>query len=454
MKPLAIAVFVISSQLSGFAMAQADCDGVFGCANAAQAEELRQIFTAYTEAISIGEFEEADALAKRVMELSIVINGRNSIHSANALTNLALVQHKKEEYDTARINYLAAINTIEGIDGALSVDLIRPLHRLGETELAMGETERALDNFSRAVEIGHVNKGPQNVDQVESLEAIAELHVMSGNYNAALNIQQSIYAYQGRAFGHESQEFLPAMEHYAKWMHRLSLYNKERNTYLRMIKIQETHLGKEDPRLIPNLMTVGASFHQRGFLPNDDRNIARLAGAGPDYYMRRAMRIATEHPDSDWRLRSTTAISVGDYYTRSHRFPRARAIYKDAWLTMSSDPEGLIVLQEVFESPVLLEDPQLPEFYENQYPLFEPESTEGFERGSITAQFDVTQSGKSVNVKLIESQPPGQTNIESLLVDVLKNVMHRPRMEDGESTDTRGLTFVYDYQYRISEPEG
>ena len=40
------------------AMAQAECDGVFGCADATQAEELRQIFAAYTEAVSIGELDE------------------------------------------------------------------------------------------------------------------------------------------------------------------------------------------------------------------------------------------------------------------------------------------------------------------------------------------------------------------------------------------------------------
>jgi len=433
-------------------MAQADCDDVFGCADAAQVEELRQMLAAYKEAVSNGELDEADVLAKRVMELSIVINGRDSTHSANALINLAFVQQQKEQYDTARINYLAAIDTIEGINGALSVDLIQPLHRLGETEIALGEAQRAMESFSRAVDIGHVNKGPQNLDQVETLEAIAELHAMSGNYSAALDIQQSIYAYRGRAYGSESEEFLPAMEHYAKWMHRLSLYNKERNTYLRMIKIQETHLGKDDPRLIPNLMTVGATFHQRGFLPDDDRNIARLAGAGPDYYMRRALRIATEHPDSDWRLRSTTALSVGDYYTRSHRFSRARAIYRDAWRAMSSHPDGLITQRKEFQSPVLLEDRELPEFYEDQYPLYEPESTEGFERGSITAEFDVTQSGKIVNVKVIEAQPPGHTNIEKLLVDELKYVMHRPRMEDGEPVDTRGMIFVYDYFYKNSDP--
>lgn len=453
MKKLAVLLFVIASQQPNLAVAQNDCDGVFGCADDAQAEELRQIFAAYTEAVSIGELDEAAALAKRVMELSIIINGRHSVHSANALTNLAMVQHKKEEYDIARINYLAAIQTIERVEGALSLDLIRALHRLGETELALGEFDKAKESFRRAVDIGHVTKGPQNIDQIESLEAIAEIQIMSGNYNAALDTQQSIYSYRAREYGHESEEFLPAMEHFAKWMHRLRLYNKERNTYLRMVKIQETHQGKDEISLIPTLITVGASFHQRGFLPNDDRNIARLAGAGPDYYMRRAMRIATEHPDSDWRLRSTTALSVGDYYTRSHRIARAGFIYDEAWQEMSETPDGLRMRDEEFQWPILLEDRRLPEYYEDQYPLYEPESPEGFEHGSITAKFDVTQSGKTVNVKLIETQPPGHTRIEKWLVDTMKYVMHRPRIEDGEQVDTRDIIFVYEYFYRNSDPK-
>ncbi len=138
----------------------------------------------------IGEFGEAENLAKLVMELSIVLNGRDTVYSANALTNLAYVQYRQEKFETSRLNLRAAIKTIEEIGGNLSADLIRPLHRLGQTELALGEVESATELFQRAVHIGHVHNGPQNTEQIESLEAIAKIYLKSNNIKEARNIQK------------------------------------------------------------------------------------------------------------------------------------------------------------------------------------------------------------------------------------------------------------------------
>ena len=113
MNRLLITVFICVPQFIFCATANAQCGEAFGCPDAAQAEELTQTLAAYKEAVSIRQLDEADALAKRVMELSIVINGRESVHSANALTNLAYVQSIKGQYEPARLNYLAAIETIE-----------------------------------------------------------------------------------------------------------------------------------------------------------------------------------------------------------------------------------------------------------------------------------------------------------------------------------------------------
>ena len=414
---------------------------------------MKQSLDGYKEAITIGQLGEAEVLAKRVMELSIVLNGRDSVYSANALTNLAYVQYKQEQYEPSRLNLQVAIQTIEQIDGILSADLIRPLHRLGETELALDEIDSAAERFERAVHIGHVNNGPQNTEQIESLEAIAEIHRNSGYIKAALDIQQSIFGYQARAFGPESEAILPAMQHYANWMRRLQLYNKERNTYLRMLNIQETHRGEDDPSLIPTLIILGSSFREMGYSHLDDFTIIRRVGSGPDYFMRRAMSIATEHPRSDWELVAHTALAVGDYYTKAHRFARARFAYTNAWQQMSADPKGLAARRERLESPKLLEKSYLPEYYEDEITLYEPDSTDDFLRGTITAEFDVTSLGKSVNIKLIESQPPGLTIIEKRLVDTIKYVMHRPRMEDGSMIDTQQLTYVYEFFYRESDDQ-
>jgi len=446
--PLSI-FLILLLQLPVQNVASAECKESTGCPEAAQLEELGQALNGYREAIAIGEFGEAENLAKLVMERSIVLNGRDTVYSANALTNLAYVQYRQEQFETSRLNLRAAIKTIEEIGGNLSADLIRPLHRLGQTELALGEVDSATELFQRAVHIGHVHNGPQNTEQIESLEAIAEIHANSGNVGAALDIQKSIFAYQARAAGPESDELLPALQHHANWMRKLQLYNREINTYFQMLRIQENHHGPDDPRLIPTLIIIGMSYHQIGYSRLDDGYRPRLVG--PEHYMKRAMRIAEKQPQSSWESRAHTTLMVGDYYTRVQYFTHARYTYYDAWQQLSNDPAGLTLRREELESPKLIERSDLPEYYEDEHPLYEPADTDGFLRGTITAEFDVTRLGESVNIKLVESQPPGLTKIEKRLVRALRSVMHRPRMEDGSTIDTQKLTYVYEFSYRESD---
>jgi hypothetical protein len=107
----------------------------------------------------------------------------------------------------------------------------------------------------------------------------------------------------------------------------------------------------------------------------------------------------------------------------------------------------------VLESPQLLGNRYLPEYYEDEIPLYEADVTDNFVRGTITAEFDLTRSGRSVNIKLVESQPAGLTKIEKRLVGAIKSVMHRPRMEDGSTVGTRQLTYVYEFLYRESDSQ-
>ena len=423
--------------------ASAECKDPNGCSEAEQLEKLAQALTGYREAVVLGELGEAEILAKRAVELSIVVNGHGSFDTANALTNLAFVQYSQEQYEPARLNLRAAIRTIQEAGDNLSVELIRPLHRLGQTELQLGEIDSATASFQRAVHISHVHSGPQNTGQIESLEAIAGIYFESDNIEDARDIQRRILAYRARADGTESEESLPALQHYANWMHKLRLYNRERNAYLEMLEIQEEHHGQNYPGLIPTLIRLAFSLHDNSLSLLDDNNAHGMRS--PKHYLSRAMKIAENQ--SDWGLFAETALTVGDYYTMAQRFGRARSAYKDAWQQLSIAPPGLAKRSEEMESPKLLAVPRLPEYYEDQDPLYEPDVTDDFLRGTMVAEFDVTRTGESVRIKLIESQPPGLAKIERRLVRSLRSMMHRPRMQDGETIETQQLTYVYEFSY-------
>ena len=427
------------------------------------AREVERLLVLFNEAIRNEQFDEAETLAKRIVEESIDAGGRESLAAANALTILGHVQHELERYLPALQNFRAAIETIERVNGGLSGELVRPLQGLGETELALGEYARAEATFERAIHITHVNEGPLNLSQIESMNSISEIHRRRGHLDDALDVQKKVLSIQTRNYGEESVELLPGLQNHAEWMRRLRLPNRERNTYSRILDIQEDNFGKRDLRLVPTLVALGVTvrdykFDMSGEIGSefgaivdegtDDRYVAR--SVKPDFYLRRAMEIVAEHPESDWRQHVETSLQIGDYYSIVRRLVRARLAYNDAWDVLSSSADRLHLRRAELEWPRMLTRLYLPEYFEDGKPVFDPENTDGFERASISVTYDVSKLGKTVNVNVVESSGPGLTEIEEFLIDALEDQVNRPRMEGREIVDTYGLSFRYSFFYRTS----
>ena len=186
-------------------------------------ETVQRLFIAYREAIFDKMFEEADTLGKQIVELSIGVNGLDSRRTATALTNLALAQHGLEQYTAAILNYTAAIGIIERVEDRLNAALINPLRGLGAAQFASDRPDEAEKTFDRAIHISHVNDGPHNLEQIESLMSLSEILLAVDQTKAAVNIQKRIFYLQARNIEPDSLEFIPALQTRARWQRRFGL---------------------------------------------------------------------------------------------------------------------------------------------------------------------------------------------------------------------------------------
>ena len=66
----------------------------------------------YEELLHSGALDEAENLAKRRVELAISVSGTRSVEVADALTDLGIVQLRRQLYDAARQNFEAAVDMI------------------------------------------------------------------------------------------------------------------------------------------------------------------------------------------------------------------------------------------------------------------------------------------------------------------------------------------------------
>ncbi|MGI9206031.1 MAG: tetratricopeptide repeat protein [Woeseiaceae bacterium] len=154
--------------------------------------EIYRLLELYEDARMAGMLEEADMLAKQIVEISIQSYGRDSHDTARALTNLATLQSENEQYVAAIQNLSAAIDIVERVENNLSMSLLYPLNEMGRLQMRAGQTDLAQETWSRAVHISHVNLGPHNFEQVETLQAIAGLLVASGKYRKARKLRRRI----------------------------------------------------------------------------------------------------------------------------------------------------------------------------------------------------------------------------------------------------------------------
>lgn len=160
--------------------------------------EIRRLFDLYMDARWAGTMEEADAIAKQIVVVSIQAYGRDSLGTAEALTNLAQFQAENDDTIAAIQNLVAAIGIVERVDNGLSMELIGPLNAMGAIHYRVGDGARARAAWTRAVHISHVNLGPHNYEQIETLYSIERIFTDAGKSKEANKMRKRIRFLQTR----------------------------------------------------------------------------------------------------------------------------------------------------------------------------------------------------------------------------------------------------------------
>jgi tetratricopeptide (TPR) repeat protein len=169
--------------------------------NATSPEDaILRMFSLYMEARSTGMLDEAEVLAKQIVEMSITSYGVQSKRTARALTDLGELQASHGDYTAAMLNLARAIEIIENLEDYLSMDLMNPVKTMADVQMQVGATDLAAGNWNRALHISHVNLGPHNADQIETLLALGRLYESAGMTKEANRIRKRIRYLEERKF--------------------------------------------------------------------------------------------------------------------------------------------------------------------------------------------------------------------------------------------------------------
>ena len=410
-------------------------------------DEERLIFqyTRYKSLMKDRVYDEADTVAKRVVELSLKVFGPKSSEFSKALTNLAIVQHYTGQYDAAQQNYMSAIEIIENNEDRLNGQLVNPLKGLGASQLDGGRPDLASETFSRAIHVTHVNYGPHNLQQVGILESLAETSLRLGSIEDAQDIQEVIYSLNAHAYAEDSIEFVPSLLLRADWQHRAGFIAEERMTLRQAVRIIEVQEGVDDLQLVDPLILLGRTY----FYYDATGQVAGMQSspASGEIYFKRALRIATENPASDWATIARAGLALGDYYMFNNNAQRAFTVYQEAWHFLSGDEERLSYRREHLEQAVLLREKPLPTFVTQ--PSGEPAAGQpaGMLQGSMTLAFEVSMNGGIADLRIVDAQPIVFTSMQRSVHRKMRSRLYRPRFVDAQPTATAEQLFTHRFFY-------
>ena len=418
-------------------------------ADATPEEELIFQYERYLQLMADGVYDEADSVAKRVVELAITVKGPQSTDFAKALTNLAIVQHRTRQFDAAQQNFQSSIEIIEDNEDRLNEQLINPLKGLGAAQLEGGRPDLAGSTFRRAVHVSHVNEGPHNLNQIELLESLAETSLRLGSAEDARHIQDMIYSVNERAYAANTLEMVPSLMQRAAWQHRTGFINDERTTLRRAIRIIELEVGKNSTQLVEPLTRLGKSY----FYVDLSGTVAygQTAMSTGEIHFKRALRIASLYPESNWELIAGTSLALGDYYMFQGNEQRARKVYQEAWANLSEGDDQLAYRSIQLEELVPLRVRPIPQYVNTGGEKSSNDPDEPLLQGNVTVSYDVSARGRATNLKIIEANPPEFADMQLYVQREVRSRIFRPRFVDASPAVTDNQLLIHNFYYQQAD---
>jgi len=408
--------------------------------------EMTNLSVIYLDAIADEMFDEADQIAKQIVEQSILIYGLDSHESANALINLAMAQLGQKDYELAVMNYENAIAIIERIENRLNKDLINPLRGLAEAQLKMNRMDLARDNYDRAIHISHVNDGPHNLEQLENLRSLANVYATAKEPKKAANIEKRIYYLQSRNMDANSLEMIPALRTLASSQRKSASFEKERKTWRKIINITQKHKGRDSLDLIEPLTELGKTYLFIHFITTGYDEIPTVSKG--DSYLKKAIRIAEQNPEAVWQDVAETKIILADYYIMSDRANRSYSVYREIWDLLSEDELKLEFRALALEQPVILEDIYPPKFFEDTSITSQDETPPGYEKAQVSFNFNVSIRGLAKNINRASFNPDGLDFMHSIIGREIRKLVYRPRFLEREPVITQNVIFEHEFFYK------
>lgn len=369
---------------------------------------------------------ETVAANERFLESTIQERGKNSMQTAEAYIGLADAQRKAGEFEDAATSYLTAVEVYRQIEGPFTPLAIVPLTSLGDNYHEAKDNLSAVSAYSEARTVSRRVYGLHNEDQIELLDRLSRSLLEMNQVPEAEEQQVEALRLIQRSHPADSDPMLAAIYKYAQWLGERSMFQLERDQYMRAQRIIRDSYGDDNIREVLALLGIGNTYRR-------ERNPAGMGRAA----LEQAVEIVSKQAEPDPLLMATALRDLGDWSIAFNEPHADGTEYKRAWQTLGSLPDGDQLRQEWF--------------FAANYVLYEPISSRGLSTepdatsGHVIAKFDIDVRGNSFDVSVVESDPAGFKD-EAVLRHIRRS-RFRPLIANGELVPGDDLAIQFRFRY-------
>lgn len=401
--------------------------------------------------------------------------------------------------------YRDAIRTEEQVEGPYSPELLEDLLTLGKLHQQQGTHERAIELFKRAEHLVRVNKGLYAIEQVESIEAMLESLIATGNIQEADDKYRYLVYLHKRHYGADDIRVIPSLQTLAEWnmraFHRIVRHEAtggvsltfgrpsstekdfRRQAFGRLYRAQSNYLqaiqnlldneAYTDPRLIPLerrlIETYFLQSHRKNLVydPHNYLNTRNTAtgsllrkGIGRGYsqtyqfgneaYSRILVYLVND-PEATVEEYVQYLMELADWYLLYSRRRLAFDKYQKAYEILDSVdvPPAAIETQLNNMVPRILPSfspvPHTREIY--QIP---PEQVIDYD-GHIDLSFTLSKYGKARGIDTLDKSPGTSRDVERRLINFVRGSQFRPQVQENGPVE-KEFTLRFHYAFMENPP--
>ena len=415
-------------------------------APATPAEQRLELYRAFRRAFDAGDFAAAKPLAEQVVGLSEQQFGAEARELVNPLSNLGATLYRLGDFPAAENAFSRAVRIVDSQASGADRSLIRPLQGLGETYLATRQFAESAIALKRAVDLMRNLDGLFNPEQLETLDSLIESYVGLDRLQDAEKESQYAFRVAESTYGRDDLRMLEPLDRHARWFEYVGRYTTARGLHARALQLCESRAGRNSALAVDALRGLARTYYLEFLYGPEDAEAASsdiftpsISATGPEGRLNpdgeRALRIALDSlaraTPPDRRARSATLVELGDWYLIGGNTARAIETYKEGWTeAVAAGGDAVALLSSprrlAYRPPsiaVSRATPSKPEEYEERF---------------VEARFTVSRDGKVSDVATASTDAP--QNAERAVLFAVRKARYAPRLENGETVDTPGVT--------------